>query len=503
MNKVVFIICILCLTLLSIGFKLKLTQPNQTAGYANMLCFMKAWEDQGVWNCHASPTYTFDAPGDKFISYFPGPMNAKGNGFYTSFPPFSFLLCYSFLKVFHLSNSVVSLLYLNFLLHILSSLFGLLFVYVWLRDTHPNLSRIAALLTFAGLLFTPILFHFFSAYFFIENIAFCLWLLASLIALIFLQQLKKNNIKPILAFLFYLLLSVLCYTELIGFILGLVLILIVYLQKKELVNYHRTIARIAACLFIVGIGIIVQYSSIAGVSEFLFHIKTRITGRSGWFGETYSENAMGIFSSELYLNAWYWLKVGYFPMLVLLVGFGFSLWIHRSTTAILSKKFSLDGWLLLLAPISIHTLVFLNANLLHEQLIVKWGFPISVLVAIVASFLITNNASKIFQRTTILLVLGFLLNSYLAMSLFVETDFEIQQKKLSKELLLSSRKTQSIVLIIEPFQYYFAPNLFIFSGRTIGMVKDKSEINKKYPLINKDSLLIYKINEDWAIVKIN
>ena len=394
MNKVVFVICVLCLTLLSIGFKVKLTQPNQTAGYANMLCFMKAWEDQGIWKCQASPTYTFNAPGDKFISYFPGPMSASGNGYYTSFPPFSFMFCYAFLKVFHLSNSTVSLLYLNFILQLLTAFLGLLFVYFWLRETHSSIRHLAALLTFSGMLFTPILVHFFTAYFFIENIAFCLWLLGSLMALIFLQQLKKKAVKPIHAFFFYFLLSVLCYTELIGFILGLVLIVIVYLQKKELVNYHRTIARIAACLFIVGIGIIVQYSSIAGISEFLFHIKTRIIGRSGWFGSTYSENSMGIFSSELYLNAWYWLKVGYFPMLILLAGFGISLWIHRSTTATLSRRFTLEGWLLLLAPISIHTLVFLNANLLHEQLIVKWGFPISVLVAITASILISNNALK-------------------------------------------------------------------------------------------------------------
>ena len=85
---------------------------------AHTLLTLTIWDENGIANHNFNPVYTFGNPRDKHIqSLTSGIPDEKGDYYYVSYPPFSFLLAYFCLSVVQAPISPYSIYALNLLLH--------------------------------------------------------------------------------------------------------------------------------------------------------------------------------------------------------------------------------------------------------------------------------------------------------------------------------------------------------------------------------------------------
>ncbi len=498
MRKSVFLLCLFSITLLFLGWRNYWSPAITADGYTNMSCFMKSWNEHGLAACKGAPCYTFGAPGDRFLPYFPGPIDESGKCYYTSFPPFSFILTYYYLKAVPFVPQQTALLWLNLILQLAVALLVMLLTRFLLRKAGNFSANISALSSYSLILFTPISFHFFTTYYFIENGALVFWCLATYAGLLYFNSLQsKTHITRIRVF-FLCSLALLCYTELIGYFLAAALMVVIYLKANTIENYKKELAAILGVTLFIALVTFLQYSSINGTAAFLFHIKTRLVGRSGWFGESYSESGMSWYSLALYKNAWALLQHGFLPLLLLLIAYTGSISIRKGESTWKHFDIATAELLLLVVPYGLHTLLFINANLLHEQLIVKAIVPLSVLCGVRIAKLNFQN-ERWFTRGNLLLVLALLISALQTSFLFLELPFETEQQKIGAEIKNKIRPTQTPVLKVNTLQHDFGPNLFYYSGRNIALVKDNAALDLISSKIPSDSLVVWQLDEDWKI----
>ncbi|MEY2830708.1 MAG: hypothetical protein RIQ33_2566, partial [Bacteroidota bacterium] len=124
-NKLIWILLPILIAI-NIFFKINITRNSTFSGYSNTFNFMEAWHHQSPQSCYYSATNTFENQGDKFVQYWPGLIDFKGNCYYTSFPPFSFQVCYFVWWLMGFNSLQLTFFYFNLLIHVVAAILCML-----------------------------------------------------------------------------------------------------------------------------------------------------------------------------------------------------------------------------------------------------------------------------------------------------------------------------------------------------------------------------------------
>lgn len=429
-------------------------QKDNVLYYANMLNFMESWKQQGVWNCYASPCYTYVGTGNASQKYWPGLMDEQGRCYYNSFPPLSFIATYCWVQCFSISQP--SLMWLNFVLQFLCALFLFLICSTMFSSRQRYGWALLATLVFISL---PIVQFFFTDYYFIENMALLFLFVATWAAV-------KYVITPSRIHLVLLLVStfLLTYSEAIGILFTFVTGLIIYMNQKDF--------KIPLLLlFVTGLAItlmMMQYSQIAGYEAVLKNYAIRFAGRSGYFGNSLTENSASVISWKLYSklaeNIWlgYGLLIGFFALVV-----AFSIRTIQQSFKISESKGLIY---LVVMPVLLHTIIFLNANAFHMQLLVKLSLPILITIFyFIDQKSNKNDEFRLGALAMTMLILTSLINSFQLnySPAMVSPQFFTQAEQLSKKvsgnekiiLVVNENQTQNLADYIPLYNFAFKHNV--------------------------------------------
>jgi hypothetical protein len=263
------------------------------------------------------------------------------------------------------------------------------------------------------------------------------------------QQEFKAQRDTWIAITLMLLLS-LC--ESIGFFYGAVLI---YLLHRNGKNIKWPLIVFSTC----GLLIFSIYASIDGVFAILRETAIRFLGRSGWTSDSIAENGATLWNGGLLQSGFTILNTLASPIIFLSLS-AFMLWFiskRRNESTVSSK-----GILIALAPIFIHLILFLNANLQHHQLLIK-----ALIIAWPILMIGFSNKGYVWS----LLFVG---ASYLS---FVQLGYRFDYKQLEEEryveqfanTIKEESKEQQILLKCSKSQVAQIPVLIYFSGRNVAV----------------------------------
>ena len=491
MIKKIALLLVPILWLIMVFIKINISKNSNFDGYANMFNFMQAWKAQSPASCYFSGTNTFQNKGDKFVQYWQGLIDKNGNCYYNSFPPFGFQISYCWWKITGFNSLEKSFFWFNILLQTLLAFSAAFSVIIILKMMKVSNHELPALFAYVAILFTPLSFWFFTDYFFIENPALTLYGMFTFSMLFWWQ---KNN-SAVRFYTACLILFLLFYAEAIGFFAGFTFLLLIFFEREKRFFCKENLIVVSVLIFALLLTLF-QYSLIAGWQPMLKNFAVRFMGRSGFFGENRTENHLTFFSPEIYSYAWHSLKIGALGLLLLFLALCISTFIRvRSNELKPLGKFKKFWWVVAL-PVILHGFIFFNANALHNQLLVKIIFPLSVISAILMGiFSFEKKISRWLWLGFGSLLLGFLFYPIL----FAETSNDDKIVEASKKYLQFSSPEKSLILLCNHQQYYMAPCLFYHAQRNFFMLPDSSLIADAKQNLISDSSVIIKVDELWNV----
>ncbi|MEY4875368.1 MAG: hypothetical protein RL708_517 [Bacteroidota bacterium] len=453
-----------------------------------MFNFMQAWHHQSPASCYFSPTNTFENKGDKFVQYWPGLVDSKGNCYYTSFPPFSFQLCYFLWWLTNFSNIETVFFTINILFHFAAALLCMLSVIKILAALQYKSSKLAALFTFSAVLFTPITFWFFADYFFIENVA----LLLTAFFIYAISSYYANNSTYNFGMVLFSVI-ILCYTEAIGYFAAFTFFIFIYTEQKKWLS-TKAIAVVFGSGFILLLTFF-QYGLIEGWQPMLHNFAVRFMGRSGFFGAAKTENGVGIFSVDLYIYAWHIIKVGVLALGLLFIALIISFFVRIKSNEISNELMKKKFWWFVSLPILMHCFIFINANALHDQLMVKLVLPLSILCGVLIGIFSEQKKS----RWAIYGFAGLLIGIMYYPIMFAESMGDEGVQQAAQKFIHQSSPQKSMIVICDKNQFYQAPSLFYHSNRNYFLLPDTLLINDAKQRLITDSSIIFKVDANWQV----
>lgn len=242
---------------------------------AHTLVTLGIWMEEGIIEHNFNPIYTFSNPNDHFIKCpISGVSDEEGNYYYVSYPPFSFILPFLIFKTSGLSINPLNLQIFNIFVHFGCSILIFLLIQGIYDSKSGNYAALAgsSIYIFA----TTNLWYHTNVYF--ADILVQFFFLTSLILYIRCYESKKSNTTSMLFFLSLLFMT---YTEWLGFLLAGVLFIHSFFFLR-----NRKIASIITLSTLIGmLAIVAQYSSIAGIEDYISTLLDRYSERSGNSGQ--------------------------------------------------------------------------------------------------------------------------------------------------------------------------------------------------------------------------
>ncbi len=364
--------------------------------YINTLTSLENWKQNGLSVYYFSPVQTYNNPGDKFITYYKRLEDKKGNNYYVSFPPFTFLFAHFFLKTFNIYPTKLPLQIINLFLHLLSAFFIYLIICNLYNKNFKSLF-LPAIIAYTVYVFMPVMLYIHTSVYFPEMFGQVIWITGIFFTLKLFKNINYISTKNFLligSILFFMI-----YTEWIGVFCAFTIALICFLKRKKNIKYIILFRTVIISSVLSLLLIFVQYSSINGIENMIHSLALRFLERSGLFAAKYSDMGINIYSFSSYIH---FLKninralIGFGYLLIII--FIILLSLKKIKNRInLSNKYTL---LLLLSvlPVIIHWFVFFNANAIHYLLMGRLAVPVSLCIGII-SYKLINLSSVNHQKS--------------------------------------------------------------------------------------------------------
>ena len=391
---------------------------------AHTLITCDIWEKNGGPSAYGfSPVYTYPGEGNARRTMLGGVVDEKGDVYYVSYPPFSFLFAYYATKIFGGANAE-AIRMLGISIHLICAIM-LYLVAVSLRSEKDKTKLSIAGLTAAFLyLFSSGNLWAHGNLYFADILVQPLLILALYLVIRFIRnQFRKE-------WLFICLLSLLCffgtYTEWLGlffsFFAGLTF-LVFYFFKKEKRYLKAFFAVGFSAAFALALTV-VQYSSIAGWDKLKEVSTSKYEERSGR-SDTPPDELFTIESSYAYDFMIQRTNYNY-KMVENFVGIFAVLFVVVLLIPVFRKNMNGIGissliLLLVLSSVGLHYVVFFNFNALHDFASLKAGF-VFVLISTVFILLIESALKLKFKVALLALIV------YLALDKGMESVERYHQK---------------------------------------------------------------------------
>jgi len=473
--KSAFIIAILFA--LSVGIRMPyMNRPlgvHQQYLMAHALRTPQIWcEGGGASNDNFLPIMSYDNPADKNINNQGRIKDSKGNYYYVSYGPLAHVVPYLVFKVFRVYPSIKAFQIFGLSLHFICCLLVYLIAVLLTRKDCRGRMNIAALMGFTVYLFSPVTLWY-HANTYMSEIFVQLPFIAGIYIFLRLMAAPRKSV-------YYLLLGLSIFlmilTEWIGLIFALVLA--VYC----LLNFHKKSMRIVlgvVCLSsLSALALILwHYSKIAGLQALIQVLSEKFVERMG-----VSEGA----SLKLYFweaKTWriiaehYAVSYGWFLLYIYFVKF-----FLKDT-----QKGGAERAVLFLCfwPVFIHHFIFSNFTSVHDFSVLKAGFLMAFLLALVYSkidhylFLKWGSGSSRILRTRGLIV-GFCLVTLLSIHSYFETNQEFvdRYETMGKEIARVADKKEVVFLNPEVKNEEILPQVVFYAHRNIvRWVNDESALS--------------------------
>ena len=501
---------LLLLFILSIFIRLPNINRPLSTNYewvtAHTLVTLKIWKEEGIWQHRFTPIYTYSNPNDHYIKCpISGISDSKGNYYYISYPPFSFIFAFLFLNYTNSNLSPLPLQILNLAIHFFCSLLVYLIVCF---TTHRITSRTnpAALLGYCIYLFSPLGLWNHSNVYFADILVQLFFLLSILLALYYFKN--KGTVKLHFFILVHLSLFMMMYTEWIGFLFSLTFLLMPLFFKFPRTILRRHIISTLSTSSLVVLLIIIQYSSISNIPDFIETLTSRYHERSGQFGQTplYRIDAH-FFLLKMYLR-------NYFPYLIIILFsiilvFSFGLSLKASHTKEIKHIFTLC-----LIPIIGHHLLLFEFTIVHELSLLKSSIFISILTGWLAGCLTDKFSNPVHNLEKYLF--GFVSISMICLGIyFYYSHIIIPDEYMSLRLgaqiaetsseedtiFFRSSKTQGDFLIQAPENFVIAPQIQYYAGRCIQVVSNLDDAYDHLLQYKKKQGVVYQIDNPFLKIE--
>ncbi|MFM2226494.1 MAG: hypothetical protein RJA07_2696 [Bacteroidota bacterium] len=358
---------------------------------AHTLITFDIWNKKGIANCHYAPIYTYYEQCNKHILSLGGVDDALGDGYYVSYPPLGFILPYFFIQLFNLPIAPYSLELFNLLLHLLG---GLILYHLIKNNSAANKYWLhpAALTAFVVYTFSASTLWFLCNAYFVDMQA-QFFLIAVIYCWMKIQTSTTDNGKfNGYVFALVVLYFCLCFTEWIGFLLGITFFVYTLINHSLLKNSKLllmlAITALSALLFSIFI-----YGKIDGLAHLYKAIAEKYISRSGWNNDA-AESQLSIFSNEGIGSIVHHYKSNFAPlikwlfvMILLVVGLHFS---AKKTIKSILYKTEINLILITAIPILLHHILLFNFTAVHDFSTTKTAILFSIIAAILVDKLFEN-----------------------------------------------------------------------------------------------------------------
>lgn len=345
---------------------------------STVLIHERIWYEQGGLKYKFCPPLTFENKADKNIANAASNhKDASGSYYYTSYPPFAYILPYLIFRLFNIYPSALSLQIFNLFFHFISAIFIFLIIVLLTREHYQKRLNIPAIIGYAIYMFAPATMWYQSNVYMADMFVQPLFIME---IYLFLKLILSKDKKPIYLVFLGIVNLLAIYTEWLGLLLAFAICFyaLLKIKKKEM----RTILYVVAATAIASLTLTVwQYSQIDGLNAFIQASVGKYVARSG-------------ISKNTGLNYWNpasWKAIashyihGYLPLLVLLFTFT-ALYFYRATGSLTSKAFSEKKvkitLYLSIVPVILHHLVFFNFTAIHDFSALKSSVSIAIIIAI-------------------------------------------------------------------------------------------------------------------------
>ncbi len=261
---------------------------------AHSLITQQIWYKGGIQNYNFSPVYTFNNLKDKNIDNLGGIKDAKGNYYYVSYPPFSFLLPFIIFKLLGIYPSLLPLNIFNAFLHVASAIFVYLLISLVLKKEKQIGVNHEAFFGFILYLFSPGNFWFYTNIYFADILVNTFFIAGVYFILKIIRQENFFSAKYLLFFGIIVLAGV--YTEWLGLFFPISVLLYSIIKTKQdkryLMLFSVTIIFTLISIFLT----LYQYTSISGFSNLINEMQHKFLSRGGF---------SSLFNLKFFMNKFY------------------------------------------------------------------------------------------------------------------------------------------------------------------------------------------------------
>jgi hypothetical protein len=303
--------------------------------------------------------------------------DGKGNYYYTSYPPFAYIAPYITFRLFKIEPTVFSLRIFSIIIHLLCCLLIFLILLMLTGISYKNKINLPAIIGFSVYLFSLLPYWYHSMRFYSDTFV-QLFFIAGIY--LFLKILQNTASKLYLS-LFSTTLFLMCYTEWLGFLFALsVMLYALFTIKKRGMKSLFFVTGITSAIAL--ITLLLHYSLITNFRDLFYYLLAAYKKRCGVSPGTNNEPLL--FSKK----SWKSLFRTYFFSYK-----EFLLFIYTTTSiAFFGTKFDrnfikenknkLIVLYLALLPVILHHLILFNLTVIHEFLFLKTGIFFALLAGI-------------------------------------------------------------------------------------------------------------------------
>ena len=460
---------------------------------AHTLVTVGIWMEEGIIEHKFNPIYTFPNPNDHHIKCpISGVSDDEGNYYYVSYPPFSFILPFFLFKLSGLAVSPLNLQIFNLFLHFFCSLLIYLIVKQVLNNKTTNYPALVG--TAVYIFATPNLWYHTNVYF--ADILVQFFFLISI--LLYLKLGTKSKYRPpYILLLFSLSVFLMVYTEWLGFLLAITFFLHAFFISKK-----RRIALLIVLITTIGLAtIVLQYSAIAGIEDYVNVLLDRYAERSG------STGSVSILDPAAHLKLATIYMRNFFPLFILIL-FGITLIaIYRQKNVFHLSKIEKSILLITTIPVILHHCLLFQFTIIHELSLVKSTIPLSLTIAFLTQQVLVLTRRKDLNASRYLYF--FICVAMISLSVFIYYSHIIKPNEyLSLRLgtqikdtsspddtiFFKTTKTLGGFLIQAPDNFVMAPQIQYYAERCIQVVPNEESALEHLKRYNKTQGVIYTVD---------
>ena len=442
---------------------------------AHVVLTSSIWNTDGAKAHQFSPVYTFSESADKNMrTLASGISDNKGNFYYVSYPPFSFLLAYFFFKLFSLTPSLLVLQVVNIFLqwftaYVIYLIVCELYHKKYTSYFYPGIIASALYIFSAQSMWCHVYMYF------ADTLIQVLWSISILVSFMIFQRGKVTSMRFIILLGCANFLSV--YTEWLGLFFAVVIACYsAFLGTRKRAFFTVTVVVLISSLLAISLTVW-QYSSVDGLQNLINASAEKYLDRSG-----ISQNSLYYAQIDIQriLNHYWRLHKANIILLLFLSATLFIL-LKQLKYSKLKDHFYLTT--ITLAPILIHHAVFLEFSSMHDFSTLKSLIFFCFFTAYLYNILIYQtrldpNSALFLQRLSVsLMIIILILNTliyYSNINFSPQTIFSIASQQIAttstqNDALYGSTRNQreNGIIVFMGGDRAFSPQIQLLTQRNI------------------------------------